>query len=260
MRYDEAMKRRIALAIVVAALALPGLQAQTRGVPASVTSLGFGGSKSFTPGPPASVTSLGPAGFSGCGSGMLIPSAMGCTNPYFTPSIVNGQVTFGQQFNLQPPRRHRGAATVYVPYAYPVYSYPTAFYSDYSQPPEPQPAQPPVTVQIVMPQQPPVQTASDEDSRYGTHYLDQREQQRRQRAPEPSEAAEPSNIPPTVLVFKDGHRQEVRNYAIVGQTLYAMEGFTTQKILIALLDLKATVKANQDLGLEFNLPSSWRVE
>lgn len=259
------MKRRVAVAVVLAALALPGLQAQTRGVPASVTSFGFGGSKSFTPGPPASVTSLGPAGLGpagiSCGSGMLIPQAMGCTNPYFTSTIVNGQVRFGQQVNLQPPRRHRGAATVYVPYAYPVYSYP-GYYSDYTEPAEPQPAQPPVTVQIVMPAQPPVQTASDEESRYGAHYLDQREQARRQPAPEapPSEASAPSDMPLTVLVFKDGHRQEVRNYAIVGQTLYAMEGFTSHKILIALLDLKATVKVNQDLGLEFNLPASWKVD
>src|SRR5207302_7592356 len=61
--------------------------------------------------------------------------------------------------------------------------------------------------------------------------------------------------PPTVLVFKDGHHLEIGNYAIVGETLYNMSGdYRSFKISLALLDLDATVKANEERGLEFHLP------
>jgi hypothetical protein len=60
--------------------------------------------------------------------------------------------------------------------------------------------------------------------------------------------------PETVLVFRDQHKQEVRNYAIVGQTLWSF-GPRTQKIPLAELDLTATTKANDDRGLTFRIPS-----
>jgi len=60
--------------------------------------------------------------------------------------------------------------------------------------------------------------------------------------------------PTTVLVFKDGHRSEVVNYAIVGDTLFDFSGDRTHKIPIAELDLAATQKANDASGVEFKLP------
>jgi hypothetical protein len=60
--------------------------------------------------------------------------------------------------------------------------------------------------------------------------------------------------PTTVLVFKDGHRSEVVNYAIVGNTLFDFSGDRTHKIPIADLDLAATQKANDASGVEFKLP------
>ena len=59
---------------------------------------------------------------------------------------------------------------------------------------------------------------------------------------------------PTVLVFRDGHQQEVTNYAIMGQTVYVFDQ-RTQKIALADLDVAATIKANDDRGLDFQLPS-----
>ena len=77
------------------------------GVPASVTSVGRGiqGGR-VTPVRP-SVTSLGPNGFSNtCTNSGLVPSALGCTNPAFTPTVNfhTGQVQFGQQFDTRGSR------------------------------------------------------------------------------------------------------------------------------------------------------------
>jgi hypothetical protein len=58
-----------------------------------------------------------------------------------------------------------------------------------------------------------------------------------------------------VLVFKDGHEQEVKNYAIIGATLYELSDGRTLKVELAQLDLPATVKHNDDRGVAFQLPA-----
>jgi hypothetical protein len=77
-------------------------------------------------------------------------------------------------------------------------------------------------------------------------------------APRPAPAdAQPATsiMPDTVLVFRDQHKQEVRNYAIVGQTLWNFAPQRTKKIPLADLDLPATIKANDDQGVTFRVPS-----
>ena len=68
------------------------------------------------------------------------------------------------------------------------------------------------------------------------------------------EISDPRPVDPTVLVFRDGHRQEVTNYAIMGQTVYIFDS-RTQKIALGDLDVAATIKLNDDRGVEFHLPS-----
>jgi hypothetical protein len=63
-------------------------------------------------------------------------------------------------------------------------------------------------------------------------------------------------LPDTVLVFRDEHKQEICNYAIVGQTLWNFTPQHTQKIPLSDLDLPATTKANDDRGLTFRVPPS----
>lgn len=63
-------------------------------------------------------------------------------------------------------------------------------------------------------------------------------------------------LPATVLVFRDQHRQEVHNYAIVGQTLWAFTPQRNQKIPLADLDVSATEKANDDRGVAFRVPAT----
>jgi hypothetical protein len=60
----------------------------------------------------------------------------------------------------------------------------------------------------------------------------------------------------TVLVFRDQHRLEVQNYAIVGQTLWNFAPQRTQKIPLADVDLPATTKANDERGVDFRLPGA----
>lgn len=61
---------------------------------------------------------------------------------------------------------------------------------------------------------------------------------------------------PAVLVYKDGHQQEVQNYAIVGQTIWILNEQQAKKVPLSSLNLDATRKANQDRDVEFALPES----
>ena len=59
---------------------------------------------------------------------------------------------------------------------------------------------------------------------------------------------------PAVLIFRDGRRVTVQNYAIVGQTLWIIDENASVKISLSELDLDATQKENQSKGVRFSLP------
>lgn len=61
---------------------------------------------------------------------------------------------------------------------------------------------------------------------------------------------------PTVLVFRDQHREEVQNYAIVGETLWTFAPQKTRKISLDDIDIPATQKANDERGLDFRVPGA----
>ena len=66
---------------------------------------------------------------------------------------------------------------------------------------------------------------------------------------------------PAVLVFRDGHSEEVSSYSIIGQAIYTKAdywtaGAWTRTIQMADLDIPATLKENQQRGVKFDLPSS----
>jgi hypothetical protein len=60
--------------------------------------------------------------------------------------------------------------------------------------------------------------------------------------------------PATVLVFRDEHKQEIHNYAIVGETLWNFAPQHTQKIPLSDLDIPATTKSNDERGVDFHVP------
>jgi hypothetical protein len=74
----------------------------------------------------------------------------------------------------------------------------------------------------------------------------------------PSESQDPPPAPmypPTVLVFRDRHKEEIRNYAIVGQTLWNFAPQRTEQIPLARFDIPATIQANDERGIAFRIPT-----
>jgi hypothetical protein len=76
------------------------------------------------------------------------------------------------------------------------------------------------------------------------------------RAPSP-----PHELAPVLLVFRDGHSAEVRNYAIVDGILYASgdyytDGYWNKKIALSTVNVPETLEANARRNVKFVLPSS----
>jgi hypothetical protein len=75
------------------------------------------------------------------------------------------------------------------------------------------------------------------------------------RRSQPREEERAAVGPATALVFRDQHMEEVRNYAIAGGTLWVLNDHQAgKKIPLAQLDLPATVKMNDDRGVDFQVP------
>ena len=75
-------------------------------------------------------------------------------------------------------------------------------------------------------------------------------------------AASPApNLPSVVLVFRDGHNEEVRDYTIADGILYACgdfytDGYWNKKIALSTLNLAQTLQANTARNVKFVLPTS----
>jgi hypothetical protein len=66
---------------------------------------------------------------------------------------------------------------------------------------------------------------------------------------------------PVILVFRDGHHEEVSSYTIADGVLYASGDFYSsgswnRKIELAALNLSETVASNRSRGVQFRLPSA----
>jgi hypothetical protein len=64
-----------------------------------------------------------------------------------------------------------------------------------------------------------------------------------------------------VLVYRDGHHEQVFDYVIANGNLYARgdyyrDGFWTKTVQLSALDIPATLRANSDAGVKFMLPSA----
>jgi hypothetical protein len=211
-----------------------------RGVPASVTSFGFGGHPGFH-GVPASVTSLGfgarPAfrGFPGSGTSR----GFGARNGFHE-----------RPFEARHHHHYDGFYSPYYGgyygssmYAYPYYLNP----DDYTQADD-------YTQNDSAVYDPPSPRDYDDRRQLDGDYRVGLNTPREQTSQQTAEPVVPQ--PSTVLIFKDGHQQEISNYAIVGATLYDLSDGRTKKVQLADLDLTATVKQNDQRGVEFQLPSA----
>lgn len=68
-------------------------------------------------------------------------------------------------------------------------------------------------------------------------------------------------LAPVLLVFHDGHTEEVRDYTIANGAIYARgnfysDGYWNKKIELSALDLSQTVKSNATRGVHFELPNA----
>jgi len=68
-------------------------------------------------------------------------------------------------------------------------------------------------------------------------------------------------LPAAILIFRDGHSQEVHDYTIADGFLYARgdfytDGYWNKKIDLAALDLAATMQTNSARNVKFVIPSS----
>jgi len=69
------------------------------------------------------------------------------------------------------------------------------------------------------------------------------------------------DLPAAVLIFRDGHREEVRDYTIADGVLYARgdyytDGYWNKKIALSALDVIQTLEANNSRSVKFVLPAS----
>jgi hypothetical protein len=208
--------------LVALSLALP-VAAQMHGPVPSATSIGG----HHLPGPVPSVTSIRPSGYGHQGYSMY---------PY-----NNGHDGRGRSYG------HYGRGG--YSYAYPYYYIPLDDYgygSDYIGPDlysGPPPGANDPTLHIVV-EEPPV----------ARRYMEPPVEEPAPPLSARNEQPETAPLEPTVLIFRDGRQQEVTNYAIMGQTVYVFDK-RTQKIALADLDVAATVKANDDRGIDFKVPA-----
>jgi hypothetical protein len=68
------------------------------------------------------------------------------------------------------------------------------------------------------------------------------------------------DLVPALLIFHDGSRAEVRDYAIIRGVMYVRgdywkDGYWTKQIQLSALDMPATLEANEQRGVKFLLPS-----
>jgi hypothetical protein len=249
LEYDVSVHRLLPATVAVFALfALPAFltssaQAQVNGTPASVTSPGFGGRA--INGPPASVTSPG------FGGNVI-------NGPRASVSSV-GPRGYAPGDGYVHHRHHN-----FVPYTPPVaYFVPLPYAVDMGAADE-----------EANPNAPADEAAEgDQNDQGGPTVFDRRGAgassyvppvpPMREAAPahpaqnaEEAAAAAPEPLEPTTLVFKDGHKLEVSNYAIIGPTLFDMTPGHARKVALKELDLEATRRENDERGVTFQLPLS----
>jgi hypothetical protein len=235
LEYHGAVRRSI-LASVAAFSLFSGIflsraHAQINGSPASVTSQGFGGHSANAP--RASVTSLGPNGYA--------------PNSRATFSST-GSLTSDHRRGSDHPHRHH-YANGYAAYPY-VVGVPVPYAVDPGSSDQSLDAE------------------DDADYQGGPTIFDRHGSGADSYVPPVSDIvpahgeqggnADPPEPPqaPTLLVFTDGHKLEVGNYAIVGATLFDLTPGHPRKVALADLDLEATRKQNDDRGVIFQLPAA----
>jgi hypothetical protein len=211
--------------------------------------------------PPAPVPGLSPDPFVFPNGLTPLPAPFG-TNFNFNLAVRDGRFGFGHH-GFRHHHHFRNGFGVPVPYAVPYYVVPGDYESETPEQPvneTPQYSGNDLERQMLLQHiANSEKESSANNSRYGEHYLDNRE-------PRPTTAAVPTPAPEPpaplreedmlVLVFRDGHQLMVANYAIVGDTFYDLTPGHTRRIKLSDLDLVKTKQLNDDRGVDFAPPKS----
>ena len=240
------MHRVPAIAVFLAAAAfLPSLEAQMRTMqrPAGTARISVGPRFRAVQSPPGRFGVMSPGPF-GRRALFVRPVAFrhnsrfniffgnSCfTSPFFDPFFCH-QFFFRNRFLFAQP--------VFLPY--PVYTAP--YYQGAEQTPS--------TVAYQggdLPRQ--VERLTDEVERLREEQASR--EQARQAALQPRPSAE-DEAAPTILVFRDGRRSEVKNFAIVGKTVWVFTEQRARKIPVSDLNVEATKAVNTGRGVDFRLP------
>lgn len=171
----------------------------------------------------------------------------------FVPAARFGHI---QQSRIIIAREHRAFNPAYGYYGAPY------FYSDYYQPSDfeyqsPEPSTPPIQVQAKTEPLPDPVLLELHGSRW-VKVTNFGESCDRALAAETQTKAK--QLPPAVLVYRDGHSEELSSYSIIGGAIhtksnYWTTGVWTRTIPVADLDIAATLLQNQKRGVNFQLPS-----
>jgi hypothetical protein len=227
----ETLRYAIAFTVLLAALPAVG---QVHGIPPSITSFGTSGI-GFMPRP--SITSLGPFGW------------QAPAEPFISRDFFPGQIRpFDRPFNGPFDKGNQSDGSPLIlsyPYAVP---YPIPVAGDVAGA-EAIDGQGPMIAPSGLPFMPNPGIPTMLYPPPGAVPV----------ASKPTTAATPQPVQEqqsTVLVFRNGKRLEVRNYAIVGDQLVNLSGGGPRKIALNDLDQKATSRLNNDRGVEFHLPTN----
>jgi hypothetical protein len=232
----------------------------------------------FSHGAPASVMSPTPDGREhGVPASVVSPTPLpfGVNPPLRSGVRLHGSL---RRFGNSHSPRHQ--VFVPVPVFYPIYD--NGYYGDNGYPSVADPSVPDIAADATPASQANAGRSDDElraaylqgardamtsqgDSRYGDHYMDSRER-KQQPAEKPvaksnanpdsttaSAAPVEDKSPATVFIFKDGHQMETKNYAIMNGMLFDFSGKLLKKIQLDDLDSAATLKANDDRGVQMKL-------
>ena len=212
-------------------------------------------------------------GFSSPGSGFHGGGTLGVgsrSGATFSTGIHEGSFRSGSSFGgfRRPgfaPRRfgNRVFFSTYSPGYYGYYGYPAYYGGDFYSSADYYPssdyygssyysAQNDIAQQQLDMQQRDINRLEDEVARL----REQRESQQGETRNLPTPQADSRSVvsTPTLLVFRDKHTQEVQNYAIVGGTVWIFSEQRATKLPLSWLDIEATTKANEDRGIDFQIP------
>ena len=201
----------------------------------------------------------------GPGLGVVAPSKVG------NFSSPHGMVTVSRR---PPHERRSGSGRGRIPWWDPYFYSPSFYPDEYFEPATTEETKPPVVVSQAptLPVSPPepllIEWNGDHWERV-TNFTQlpatapgaAKESHSRSGVTKRNQATIASQVSqPAILVFRDGHKEEVSSYTIMGTVMYTntnywTDGSWTNKIQIADLDVPATLKLNQDRGVKFDLPS-----